>query len=69
MNVLYVREFSFVREGAGVGLVKIELPAKIAPRSHKFNTRAVGREKGKTVNVSILAQVELCVVICCPNTW
>ena len=32
----------------GVGLVKIELPAKIAPRSHKFNTRAVGREREKT---------------------
>ena len=37
--------FHLFGKGRGVGLVKIELAAKIAPRSHKFNIRAVGRGK------------------------
>ena len=34
---------------AGVGVVKIELPAKIAPRSRKFNLRVVGKEKEESI--------------------
>ena len=62
-----MREFSFVQEGVrGVRLVKIELAAKIAPRSHKFNIRAVGRgkEEKNLSSVSILGPV-----IRWPNTW
>ena len=44
--VCVVRErisICWLRGGRGVGLVKIELPAKIAPRSRKFNLRIVGK--------------------------
>ena len=48
--------------------MKIELAAKIAPRSHKFNIRAVvgkGKEEKNLCSVSILGRV----VIRWPNTW
>ena len=47
--------------------MKIELAAKIAPRSHKFNIRAVvgkGKEEKNLCSVSILG-----LVILWPNTW
>ena len=50
-----------------VGSVKIEFPAKIAPRSINFNLRAVLDFGGEEI-ICARSTSSMLALICCPNT-